>query len=103
MGITHVALDDRKRVIVAGIWRAEAAEPEVREIPNDARHLRRLFLPLLGEGPVRACCVAGVSGYDVYRQLRALGFDGVVVAPALTPRRPGERVKTDRRDAAKLV
>lgn len=103
MSITHVALDDSKRVIVAGIWRAEAAQPEVREIPNEARHLRRLFLPLLSAASVRACYEAGVSGYDLYRQLRALGVDCVVVAPALTPRRPGERVKTDRRDAAKLV
>lgn len=103
MGITHVALDDSKRVIVAGIWRAEAMQPELREIPNDARHIRRLFLPLVQEGAVRACYEAGVSGYDLYRQLRALGVDCVVIAPALTPRRPGERVKTDRRDAAKLV
>lgn len=60
-------------------------------------------MPLLREAPIRACYEAGVSGYDLYRQLRALGVDCVVVAPALTPRRPGERVKTDRRDAAKLV
>ena len=40
---------------------------------------------------------------DLYRQLRALGVAGDVIAPALTPRRPGRRIKTDRRDAAKLV
>jgi transposase len=103
MAITHVALDDSKRVIVAGILRAEAAQPELREIPNDPRQVRRLFVRLLQEAPVRACYEAGVSGYDLYRQLTALGVDGAVIAPALTPRRPGERVKTDRRDAAKLV
>ncbi len=58
---------------------------------------------LLREAPVRACYEAGVSGYDLYRQLTALGVDCAVIAPALTPRKPGERVKTDRRDAAKLV
>jgi transposase len=103
MAITHVALDDSKRVIVAGILRPEAAQPDLREIPNDARHLRRLFERLLSAGPVHACYEAGVSGYDLYRQLTALGVHCVVIAPALTPRRPGERVKTDRRDAAKLV
>lgn len=103
MAITHVALDDSKRVIVAGILRPEATQPELREIPNDPRHIRRLFERLLHAGPVHACYEAGVSGYDLYRQLTALGVNCVVVAPALTPRRPGERVKTDRRDAAKLV
>jgi transposase len=103
MAITHVALDDSKRGIVAGILRADASEPDVREIPNDPHQIRRLFERLLREGPVRACYEAGVSGYDLYRQLVALGVDCVVIAPALTPRRPGERVKTDRRDAVKLV
>jgi len=103
MAITHVALDDSKRVIVAGILRAEATQPELREIPNDPRQVRRLFARLLQEAPVRACYEAGVSGYDLYRQLTALGVDCAVIAPALTPRKPGERVKTDRRDAANLV
>lgn len=103
MAITHVALDDSKRVIVAGILGPEATQPELREIPNDPRHIRRLFERLLQTGPVHACYEAGVSGYDLYRHLTALGVTCVVVAPALTPRRPGERVKTDRRDAAKLA
>ncbi len=34
MGMTHVALDDSKRVIVAGVWRAEEPQPELREILN---------------------------------------------------------------------
>ena len=50
-----------------------------------------------------ACYEAGVSGYDLYRQITALGVPCQVIAPALTPRRPGQRIKTDRRDAAKLV
>jgi len=103
MAITHVALDDSKRVIVAGILRADATQPELREIPNEPRQVRRLFERLLHEAPVRACYEAGVSGYDLYRQLTALGVECAVIAPALTPRKPGEHVKTDRRDAAKLV
>jgi hypothetical protein len=71
MAITHVALDDSKRVIVAGILRAETTRPELREIPNDPRQVRRLFERLLHDGPVRACYEAGVSGCDLYRQLTA--------------------------------
>ncbi len=102
-GTTHVALDDSKRKIVAGILRPGATEPELREIPNDPPHIRRLLTRLTREGPVAACYEAGVSGYELYRQITALGVACEVIAPALTPRRPGQRIKTDRRDAAKLV
>jgi transposase len=40
---------------------------------------------------------AGPTGYGLYRQVRALGHDCIVVAPSLVPKRPGERVKTNRR------
>jgi len=86
-----------------GILRPDATQPDLREVPNEPRHLRRFFERLLQAGPVRASYEAGVSGDDLYRQLTTLGVDCVVIAPALTPRKPGERVKTDRRDAAKLV
>lgn len=46
---------------------------------------------------------AGPCGYELQRQLTALGQRAVVVAPALIPVRPGDRVKTDRRDAEKLA
>jgi transposase len=65
--------------------------------------VRRLFTRLMREGSVKACYEAGVSGYDLYRRLTALGVACDVIAPTLTPRRPGQRVKADRRDAAKLV
>jgi Transposase len=102
-GTTYVALDDSKRRIVAGILRPADTEPELREIPNDPQHVRRLVTRLMREGAVKACYEAGVSGYDLYRRLTALGVACEVIAPALTPRRPGQGVKTDRRDAAKLV
>ena len=101
--ITHVAMDDSKRTIVAGILRPGVDTPELRSIPNEPRHLRRLFARLQREGPVRACYEAGPAGYDLYRQCTALGIPCQVIAPALTPRKPGDRIKTDRRDAKQLV
>ncbi len=101
--ITHVAMDDSKRTIVAGILRPGAKEPELRSIPNEPRHLRRFFARLQREGPVHACYEAGPSGYDLYRQCTAWAVPCEVIAPALTPRKPGDRIKTNRRDAAKLV
>jgi transposase len=102
-GITHVALDDSKNSIVAGILRPKSTEPELRQFPNEPRHLRRFFTRLQREGPVTSCYEAGPAGYDLYRQLTTLGIPCQVMAPALTPRKPGERIKTNRRDAAKLV
>ena len=49
------------------------------------------------------CYEAGPTGYGLYRQIRALGHTCLVVAPSLIPRRPGDRVKTNRRDALSLA
>ena len=50
------------------------------------------------------CCYeAGPTGFALQRQLQAKGVDCRVIAPSLIPRKPGERVKTDRRDARKLA
>src|SRR6202158_4442567 len=49
------------------------------------------------------CFEAGPTGYGLYRQLQTLGHECMVVAPALIPKRPGERVKTNRRDAVTLA
>jgi transposase len=49
------------------------------------------------------CYEAGPCGYGLYRQLLALGHDCQVVAPSLIPKKAGERIKTDRRDALKLA
>ncbi len=53
-------------------------------------------------GKLHFCYEAGPTGYGLYRQIAALGHT-LVVAPALIPRRPGERVKTNRRDAVTLA
>ena len=46
---------------------------------------------------------SGPCGYGIHRLLRGLGHDGAVVAPALIPSRPGDRIKTDRRDCLGLA
>jgi transposase len=81
----------------------DRARPELREIANLPKLIRRLFERLTREGPGEACYEAGVSGYDLYRQLTTLGVPCQVSAPPLTPRRPGQRIKTDQRDARQLV
>jgi len=43
------------------------------------------------------CYEAGPTGYGLYRSIKSLGHDCIVIAPSLTPRKPGDRVKTNRR------
>ena len=52
---------------------------------------------------LHVCFEAGPTGYGLYRQIEALGHDCMVVAPALVPKRAGERVKTNRRDGVTLA
>ncbi|HYH60963.1 MAG TPA: transposase [Solirubrobacterales bacterium] len=52
---------------------------------------------------LHVCFEAGPTGYGLYRQVQELGHDCMVVAPALIPKRSGERVKTNRRDAVTLA
>ena len=56
-----------------------------------------------GPEGLAVCYEAGPCGYDLLRFLESMGVACWVIAPALTPVRPGDRVKTDRRDARKLV
>jgi transposase len=52
---------------------------------------------------LRCCYEAGVTGFELYRRMREAGIDCMVVAPALVPKQPGNRIKNDRRDARKLA
>ena len=54
-------------------------------------------------GKLHFCYEAGPTGYDLHRQIIGLGHDCEVVAPSLIPKRPGDRVKTNRRDAVSLA
>ncbi|MBP1750782.1 MAG: family transposase [Deltaproteobacteria bacterium] len=49
------------------------------------------------------CYEAGPCGHEIYRQLKKAGYDCVVIAPSLIPKKAGDRVKTDRRDAVSLA
>ena len=52
---------------------------------------------------VHFCYEAGSTGYGLHRVISALGYPCIVVAPSLIPRKPGDRVKTNRRDAVALA
>src|SRR5215471_3961242 len=104
--ITDVGLDVHKDGIVVAV--AEGGRRnEVRDygrIANTPAALQRLVRKLGHDGAkLRFCYEAGPCGYGIQRQLSALGHQCIVVAPSLIPKRPGDRIKTDRRDASSLA
>lgn len=106
-GITYVGLDVHKKDVVVAMLRPgmQAKEAVTWKVANEPRAVRRLAKKLLreGEGAVRSAYEAGPCGYALQRQFQAEGVSCQVVAPSLIPAKPGERVKTDRRDARKLA
>jgi transposase len=100
---TFLGLDVHAATIAIAVLEDGQERPEIREINNDPASIRRA-IKQIGKGRSLRCCYeAGPCGYVVQRQLAGMGIDCQVIAPSLIPRKPGERVKTDRRDAAKLA
>jgi transposase len=72
-------------------------------IPNVPEDIAKMAKRLSRHGDLDFCYEAGGCGYGIYRQLTALGHRCMVVATSMIPRKPGERIKTDRRDSQKLA
>ena len=107
-GITWVGIDDHKlHLTVAVVVGQRHRDAEVSRVMNEDRALRRWVRNLMRNaagGEIRMCYEAGPNGFALKRRLEAMGPIVVeVVAPSLTPRRSGQRVKTDPIDARKLV
>jgi transposase len=100
---TVVGLDVHADSITAAILEGSSNEPEVVTLPADLMKVRRLFRRLANRGPVRSCYEASGAGFVLQRVLADDGFHCEVIAPSLIPRRPGDRRKTDRLDAAMLA
>lgn len=100
----YVGLDTHKETIAVAV--ADALGGKARyygEIANTPEAIRKLVKNLCPDGEVISFCYeAGPCGYEIYRQISQLGHHCRVVAPSLIPVKPGERVKTDRRDSEKL-
>jgi transposase len=102
----YVGLDVHKESIAVAHATGDRADPPVfvGEIGTRQADLDKLIRRLQGKTPtLRFVYEAGPSGYVLYRYLTGKGLACDVVAPSLIPRRPGDKVKTDRRDAVELA
>lgn len=100
----HIGLDVHKATIAVAIAAIDGPPMTYGTISNTPAQITKLVKTLTAGGEVAAFCYeAGPCGYEIHRQIRAMGHDCIVVAPAMIPRKPGDRIKTDRRDALNLA
>src|SRR5436190_2138237 len=101
--IVWVGMDTDTKKNQIAMYRGWETEPVEFEAGMDSKGIKRLIERLKREaGEVRCVYEAGPCGYELYRKLREAGIHCDVIAPSLTPRKPGDRVKTNRRDARNL-
>jgi transposase len=101
---TYVGIDAHRKDLFVAMLVGDQKAPVTWQVANEPHAVRRLVRKLEREapGPVRVCYEAGPCGYALQRQMTTTRVECQVIAPALIPRKPGERIKTNRRDARKL-
>lgn len=100
---TWVGLDVHAETIVVAQLVGDSNVVKRSELQNTPAAVARAVKAWKKEGEVVACYEAGVCGYELFRQLNDSGVQCDVVAPSLIPKKAGDRIKTDRRDAEKLA
>jgi transposase len=101
---TIIAFDQHAATTVAAVLLPGQRTPALHSLTSDSATFVR-YVPRVARenGAVRCCYEAGPCGFELQRALTAAGIACDVIAPALIPRRPGDRIKTDRRDASQLA
>jgi transposase len=105
MTIVHyVGMDvDKQKIVLARVGAGRDTTAVEHVIANTPRAVKKYFTALQGDAEVHATYEAGCFGFGLYRQLSQMGVSVVVAAPGLIPRKPADRIKTDRRDAHSLA
>jgi len=98
-----VGLDVHAETIAVAVAEGRGQVRSLGTIPNRPEAVRRLLGKLGKASDLRVCYEAGPTGYPLYWQLTAMGIACEVIAPSLAPAKPGDRIKTDRRDAERLA
>ena len=99
----YIGMDVHAETIAVAVAEPDGEVRSLGTIPNRVESIRKMIKKLGPAEKLRACYEAGPTGYVVYWQLAELDIRCEVVAPTLVPVKVGDRVKTDRRDAAQLA
>lgn len=98
-----LAFDQHAATTVAAVLLPGQRTSALHTLTSDSATIVRFVERIRRQGPVQCCYEAGPCGFELQRALSAHSIPCDVIAPALIPRRPGDRVKTDRRDAGQLA
>src|SRR3954449_7197756 len=98
---TWAAFDVHVSGVVAAMLDRDSGELRVHRLSGRSDDVVAFAAGL--PGPVRATYEAGPTGFVLARKLETVGVECLVYAPGLIPRGATDRVKTDRRDAERLV
>src|SRR5437764_496793 len=100
---TVLAFDQHAATTVAAVLLPGQRTPALHTLSSESSTILRFVERLRRTAPIRCCYEAGPCGFELQRALAAHAIPCEVIAPSLIPRRPGDRVKTDRRDAGQLA
>jgi len=100
---TIIAFDHHAATTVAAVLLPGQRTPALHALSSDVSTIQRFVARVQRQGPVTCCYEAGPCGFELQRALTAHRMPCEVIAPALIPRRAGDRIKTDRRDAGQLA
>ncbi len=100
---TIIAFDQHAATTVAAVLLPGHRTPALHTLTSDTATILRFVDRMRRQRPIACCYEAGPCGFEVQRALSARDIPCDVIAPALIPRRPGDRIKTDRRDAGQLA
>ena len=101
--LRFLGLDVHAETIAVAVAEPDGEVCSLGTIANREDSIRKFIKKLGSPEQLRACYEAGPTGFVLYWQLAELGVECAVIAPTLVPKKPGDRVKTDRRDALKLA
>lgn len=101
--LRFLGMDVHAETIAVAIAEPDGEVRSLGTIANREDSIRKFIKKLGSPEQLRACYEAGPTGFVLYWQLAQLGVECAVIAPTLVPKKPGDRVKTDRRDALKLA
>lgn len=102
-GFVHLGMDVSRDSISVAVLPVDSDVAEMDKITSDTESVRRLIKRMGRPSGLWACYEAGPTGYDLHRLLVSMGVRCDVVAPSLVPKGPGDKVKTDKRDARRLA